>query len=141
MEAQSSDSEIGPVMNLIQSCENKPAWSEISKLSAGSKVLIAEWNRLETKEDLLYRKWFSENEATFWWQLALPSKFQEVVLEHSHDHLTAVHNGGQKTYMRVRTRFFWPHMRDCIRRWILSCKACQKRNRPSIKSKAPLKVI
>ena len=71
-------------------------------------------------------------------QLAIPSVCREKVMLSTHDHVTTGHNGGLRTYLRVREKFFWPKMRDYIRRWVMTCKTCQERKGPVAKAKAPM---
>ena len=137
--AQDLDPVIGPVLKLLKESSHKPSWSEVSSHSSESKVLFGEWDRLRIKDGLLYRIWENDKGNSLWWQLALPKSLRDKVLVLSHDHVTTGHNGGQKTYMRVRSRFFWPGMREDIRRYVGSCTTCQMRKSPPAKGKAPMK--
>ena len=135
--AQFDDHDIGPVLKALKSDHERPSWNDISPLSPESKVLFSEWKRLEVKDNLLYRKWEEDNKVS-WLQLVIPRKYRETVLLNAHDQVTCGHNGGFKTYERVKLRFFWPKMREHIRRWVATCNICQQRKGPNQSAKAPL---
>ena len=136
--AQEEDTDIGPILKLREASETKPVWENVSHLSADSKLLISEWSRLCIKDDLLHRIWENNKGDVKYMQLAIPSACREKVLYSTHDHVTTGHNGGLRTYLRVREKFFWPKMRDHIRRWVMTCKTCQERKGPVAKAKAPM---
>lgn len=52
------------------------------------------------------------------------------LLEHCHDD-TAGHLGLQKTWDRVKIRFFWPGIFAFVRKYVPSCVYCQTRNVPT----------
>ena len=91
--AQEDDSDIGPVFQLITEGKSKPPWCDVSDWSSESKILLVDWDKLEIHEGMLYRKWLDHDKKTSWFQIALPRKFREAVLEHLHDSLTAGHGG------------------------------------------------
>ncbi|MBW0583065.1 hypothetical protein O181_122780 [Austropuccinia psidii MF-1] len=39
-----------------------------------------------------------------------------------------VHRGENETYRRVKERFWWEGMKKIVKKWVKSCKACQKRS-------------
>ena len=71
--------------------------------------------------------------------MVLPRKYWEISLEHCHDNVTCGHNGGCKTFERVKASFFsLAKMRDLIKRWVSTCIICQRRKRRGAKPKAKL---
>lgn len=56
----------------------------------------------------------------------------------AHDDVTAGHLGTQKTYGKVRTRYYWRNMYRDIDRWCKSCVDCAMKKSPRNRHKAPL---
>ena len=135
---QLSDPDIGPVLQFLQKGESKPIWKDVSHLSANSKLLLNEWERLELKNDLLYRKWTQKDGKTFWFQLVLPFTHRKTALEQIHDSVSCGHTGINKTLNKMRARFFFPGMSSYVERWVKTCTACQQRKGPRPKAKNPM---
>ena len=136
--AQSGDSDINPVIQIIRSTNIKPKWSDVSHLSCESKILLSEWERLVLKNDLLYRKWENVQGTICWLQLVLPCEYRELVLEQSHDNVLAGHCGVTRTLQKLKKRFFFPKMRDFVKHWVKTCSICQTRKSPNKLPRAPL---
>ncbi len=69
-------------------------------------LLLREWNRLELKEGVLYRRRQWNDQTNY--QLVLPVKFRAMVLESLHDQMG--HMGVDRTLDLVRSRFYWTKM-------------------------------
>lgn len=65
------------------------------------------------------------------WVPVVPRALQQKILEAFHDDATAGHLGYQKTYDRIRARFFWPGMSTSVSKYVASCTSCQRRKRPT----------
>lgn len=63
-------------------------------------------------------------------QLVLPQPLREEILVQFHDKQIAGHLGVGKTYKRIRTRFWWPNMKDDIAYYVKSCLVCSSINTP-----------
>lgn len=63
------------------------------------------------------------------WVPVIPRQLRLRILEALHDDATAGHLGFQKTYDRVRTRFFWPGLSTSVAKYVASCPSCQHRKR------------
>ncbi len=96
-------------------------------------LLLREWNRLELKERVLYRRRQWNDQTTY--QLVLPVKFRAMVLESLHDQMG--HMGVDRTLDLARSRFYWPKMSADIEKKVKTCERCVKRKALPEKS-APL---
>ena len=137
-QAQENDPDISPVLDLIKSEAEKPAWESVSAWSENSKLLLQEWNCLVLKDGVLKRRYVLATEAAEFYQMIVPRSLVSTVLQFAHDTATAGHLGVKKTRARVRARFWWPKCRQEIRRYVQSCSSCQKNKGPSKRLKAPL---
>jgi len=138
--AQIQDPDIGPVYNLIKEGKIKPQWEEVSDWSRDSKILLVDWDRLQLHEGMLYRKWVDNHGKVEWCQLTLPRTYREVIMKQIHDGTTGGHAGVHRTYQKMRTRCYFPRMKEYIRLWVGTCPICQKRKSPRHKAKAPMQV-
>lgn len=86
-------------------------------------LLLREWNRLELKDGVLYRRRKLHDQTTY--QLVLPVKFRALVLESLHDQMG--HMGIDRTLDLVRSRFYWPKMSSDVERKVRTCERCVKR--------------
>ena len=71
-------------------------------------------------------------------QLVIPDALKHEVLVWAHDDVTAGHLGTQKTYGKIRTRYYWRNMFRDIDRWCKSCVDCAMKKSPRNRHKAPL---
>ena len=138
LEAQKNDPDIGPILPLVKENVQKPCWKDISHLSAESKIILSEWQNLELRNGILYKKWHCDSGNSFWWQLVVPRKYIELVLTHAHDHVTLAHQGEPRTFENLKLRFWFPRMREVVSDWVKSCPNCQSRKPPNKQAKAPI---
>ncbi len=84
---------------------------------------LREWNRLELKDGVLYRKRQVEDLVTY--QLVLPEILRPSVLSSLHDSMG--HMGVERTLDLVRSRFYWPKMAAEVEQKIRTCSCCVRR--------------
>ena len=64
---------------------------------------------------------------------------REQVLQAGHDNLAD--GGKDRTYLTLRSRFFWKHLyTDCVQ-YVRSCITCQQSKRPFAATKATLHLL
>ena len=72
-------------------------------------------------------------------QIVVPEKYRNKLLSLAHDNHLAGHFGMHKTMKRIGQHFFWPRMKNDIRRYVQTCEVCQKVGKPNqVIPKAPL---
>ena len=71
-------------------------------------------------------------------QLVIPEALKHESLAWAHDDITAGHLGAQKTYAKIRTRYYWRNMFRDIDRWCKSCVDCAMKKSPRNRYRAPL---
>ena len=138
-DAQMSDPDIAPIFQAKIDRAERPKWDDISPQGPVTKAYWGEWDRLEVRNNQLYRRWESDDGSTIRHQLILPHSYRKLVLEQLHDARTAGHLGKKRTLLKIQQRFYWYKMRDHISRWIRTCDRCQRRKRPGKTPRAPLK--
>jgi hypothetical protein len=65
--------------------------------------------------------------------LVIPQQWKERIMQELHDDPTGAHLGQDKTYNKVRLRYYWPKMKEEIQEFIRSCGDCQSAKVPRIK--------
>jgi hypothetical protein len=50
---------------------------------------------------------------------------KEILKEH-HNHPTAGHPGIASTYFSIRTRYWWPNMKEWVQQYVKGCGVCQQ---------------
>ena len=116
----------------------RPKWADISAEGRLVKIYWAQWESIESKDGLLYRKLSASGKGERK-QILIPEKLQDVVLEHLHNKVTAGHMGVRRTLAAVRQRFFWPCQRQSVDKWCGECAVCASRKNPPKTRRAPLK--
>lgn len=71
-------------------------------------------------------------------QLYIPVTCIDMVLNNCHDHTLAAHFGFQRTYSKIRQRYFWKKMYKDIDNWVRSCISCAQRKTHRHKVLAPM---
>lgn len=108
---------------IIDSLELNEKPSTLGNQSLTTNLWIREWNRLELRDGLLYRK--RQDQGNTLHQLALPVALRGTVLRSLHDDMG--HMGMERTLDLVRTRFFWPKMSSSVEEKIKTCERCVRR--------------
>lgn len=72
-------------------------------------------------------------------QTQLPEKHaRPQIIEENHSSAVGGHKGISKTYSRIKEHYFWPHMKEDIRRYIETCKNCQLKKLVRTKPRQPM---
>ncbi|XP_077964207.1 uncharacterized protein LOC144411428 [Gasterosteus aculeatus] len=87
------------------------------------------------KNGLLYR--VAKLEERVVEQLLVPKRYINKVLYLAHSHLLGAHLGVEKTYDRVRERFYWPGVKKAVQDYCQICPQCQK-TAPKVNYQNPL---
>ena len=118
----------------------KPNWSDITFEDLGAKYYINEWSRLKIINGLLYRLWESADGLTEWYQLVIPTVYQQDLIRNVHSTWVGSHQGYRRTWEYIRRRFFWFEMSRHIRHLIRTCEACQRRKNSNFTPKWPMQL-
>ena len=71
-------------------------------------------------------------------QLVIPTSLRQEILIGGHDDPLAGHLGVNKTYEKLRERYYWPKMFADVQFWCLSCTHCQMKKSPKQRQTAPI---
>ena len=121
-EAQSQDPSINRVIKLVESAQ-KPSFKTLSDEQPEVKLLLREWNKLELREGILYRRCFDRGDMIH--QLVLPEQHKDRALQGLHDEVG--HLGAELVLSLARARFYWPRMKESIEKKCQTCERCFRR--------------
>ena len=102
------------------------------------RILLDSENYYLDLEGLLHQWWYPSGRRTkeLRSQLEIPATFRHEILVACHDSPLSGHMGINKTYEKVRERYFWKGMfKDC-EHWVQSCVDCSMKKTPKNKQKA-----
>ena len=100
-EAQRADSDIEPIINLLQSSDDNPPWSDVAGCSEVMKTLWNQWERLTLRDDVLYRKYYDAHGEVECFQLVVPFTQRNQFIELAHGGITGGHLGRRRTEDQV----------------------------------------
>lgn len=83
---------------------------------------------------------FGENQdwSQFHRQLVVPQSLQQAVIQEVHAGVVGGYLGEDKTFGRLRERFYWPGHWTNVREFCCTCQTCASRKTPAPKRNGPL---
>ena len=90
------------------------------------------------KNDVLMRKWRPRDVPSFeawrvFYQVVVPPPYRNEVLKLAHETPLAGHLGVNKTYRKILNHFYWPGLRQDVKRFCRMCFTCQIVGKPNCK--------
>ena len=70
--------------------------------------------------------------------IVVPKDLKKEVMFACHDELVAGHLGFEKTYAKIKSRYYWSGMRQDIMNYCKTCPDCQTRKKPTNLGRAPM---
>lgn len=72
----------------------------------------------------------------------IPNSRDEIkrIFQENHDSKLSGHYGFNKTYSKIKTRYYWPSMKSDIRSYIKTCDSCQKNKTNFKPTKQPMQI-
>ena len=116
----------------------RPARREVAGCSTEIGNFWRQFERLTMVNNVLYRRYESEDGSTESLQVCIPYKLVTDVLEWCHSLPTSGHLGTTKTGERIRSRYYWKGWREDVESYCRRCQKCAERNSPKRRSRAPL---
>jgi hypothetical protein len=110
---QDKDSTLKAVKHLIQTKEKLPAKWKLCRVN---------------QENVLQYPGFQVGNLE--WKTVIPEHLKVVIMRQFHDEPTAAHLGIQRTWKRIRTRFYWTQLYADVKKFVLSCESCQAYKKP-----------
>jgi hypothetical protein len=105
-----------------------------------AKSLLLSVDNFYLDDGLLYHIWIptGRKKQELVGQLVIPEALKQDILTACHDDPMGAHFGLNKTYEKIRQRYYWSGMFQDVQHWCRSCVACSRRKLPRTAGRAPL---
>lgn len=88
---------------------------------------------------VLYKKNGESSDRAY--LLVIPQDLRDDILFACHDEPTAGHLGFTRTLARVRQKYYWPRLTASVKRYVQTCRQCQRRKTPPLRPAGLLQPI
>ena len=130
-----TDDFAGPMLKYLEN-------DELPDNAVKARNIVLQADQYYAHDGLLYNIWHTPAKRHMpeknVHRLYIPVQFIDTVLNNCHDHVLAAHFGFQRTYNRIRQRYFWKCMYRDVDNWVRSCISCSQRKTHRHKVLAPL---
>ena len=121
---QLEDQDIKWIFDLVSAYGNtKPTLNE--QTSATRQAFMDIYDDLVIRENKLFKK-ATDTHGNKYFQFILPQAQLKQVLENLHCSKFSGHLGVDKTWQRINERFYYPHLRQLAKQFVVECESCQK---------------
>ncbi len=132
---QLKDANLLPIISWLET-KLTPSIRELSLTSPATRHIWLCKSQLELKNGVLFYQWISETHQKL--KLVVPDSLQSEVLRLVHDSKVGGHFGEDKTFLRLKSSFYWYGASVDVTTYVKSCAACSKNKKPSVRAKAAL---
>ena len=122
---QMKDSCISTVLRWKETLENPPKGPDLLPYPNDVRTLCSQWKLLFVIDGVLHREFLpSAPSGNSVFQIVLPFVLRREMYRQLHELRTGGHLGKERTYKKLRARFYWPNMHKQIADWCRFCKPC-----------------
>ncbi|VDI64717.1 Hypothetical predicted protein [Mytilus galloprovincialis] len=121
--------------------DERPDYKDISDKGFFLRSLWNQWNNLELRDGLIYRRFEDPATKIVKMQAIIPLSERKKVLQFSHDDKCSAHLGIHKTLAKIRQSYYWPGLQNDVRTYINGCDKCAKRKSPQKSKRAPMALV
>jgi len=125
IEAQSADEDISPVVRWFATSKNRPEWKQLETESEKTRTLWAQFDSLELKDGVLYRRFYRPDGTISHLQLIVPRTLRQQFMKLAHEGAGG-HVGNRRTREQVQRRGYWPGWWNDVERFVCCCLPCAK---------------
>jgi transposase InsO family protein len=138
-EAEKQDSNIAPIREMLVNGLEKPSWDVIAGLSAMSKTLWRQWERLKLFRGILMRRFINSDGNLECLQTVMPRGQRTAFITMLHEGSTGGHLGRRRTGRQVQLRAYWPGWTGDVAEVLRKCIPCARYHRGKAPRQTPLK--
>lgn len=140
-QAQDADVDIAPIHAWREASDERPPWTAVSPCSPAIKAYCTQWKRLYLRDGVLICRFYCIDDTKFYPQIVLPRKFRPEVMSQMHEGPVGGHFGVEGTMARLRTIYYWYHMREDVALWCRTCTNCASKAPPQRTPQAPMGTV
>jgi len=131
-----------PVVKVIIEYKEKsteaPKWEEIAMENVEIQNLWSQWDTLEIKDGVLYRKMIKPDDTVHSYQLIVPCSLRQTIMRQVHE---MGHLGTAKTQDRLRQYAYWRGWKQDVAVFVRRCERCNRYRRTSQFKQGPLQSL
>jgi len=86
---------------------------------------------------MIVRKLFDTNVV----QMVVPHRLRKPLFDQSHSGPLAAHLGAQRTFLQLKSAYYWPGMKGDVIRWCKECEVCAQCKGPPIRRQGRLQKV
>jgi len=124
-EFQAEDSDLGPVIDWMTEGQT-PAADVLRQHSLETRKLCGQYPAVHLSDGMLVRKLFDTDVA----QMVVPHRLRKPLFAQSHSGPLAAHLGAQRTFLQLKSAYYWPGMKGDVIRWCKECEVCAQSKGP-----------
>ncbi|CAB4020149.1 Hypothetical predicted protein [Paramuricea clavata] len=136
-EKQGEDGNMKSLIEALKDGKKRPRWAVVTPFGKKRRH-CAQWDSLRLVDGIMYRVWEHPRASDETLQIVVPKALRKQIFDLLHDSKTGGHFGINKTIGKIKAKFYWPKLRDDVKKWCAQCDLCSARKGPSRKIKAPL---
>ncbi|VDI78715.1 Hypothetical predicted protein [Mytilus galloprovincialis] len=138
---QKNDHDLENSDKMGRKTDERPDYKDISDKGFFLRSLWNQWNNLELRDGLIYRRFEDPATKIVKMQAIIPLSERKKVLQFSHDDKCSAHLGIHKTLAKIRQSYYWPGLQNDVRTYINGCDKCAKRKSPQKSKRAPMALV
>ena len=135
-ELQAEDPDLGPVVQWLLDGENPPP-DLVRSMSLDTRNLWAQVPAVHLLGNVLVRTVNQGQDV----QLVLPLSIRRQLFDLTHAGNLAAHLGSQRTFLQLKTAYYWPGMRKDIEKWYRQCDTCARAKGPPTRRRGKLQKV
>ncbi len=120
---QASDYEIAKLYEWMSNDSRPNNVNETENLNCELSILWRYFYVFVVVDSNIYRSASNANKDTIL-QYVVPKHRRKEIFSSIHESVTGGHLAFERTFTKIRARFFWPKYRDQIKRWCNECLSC-----------------
>ena len=135
-EFQAEDPDLGPVIGWLQS-EQPPTSDIVRQQSLEARGLWGQVPTVHLLDGILVRK-LPDKETV---QLVVPHRLRKSLFDMTHSGPLAAHLGSQKTYLQLKSAYYWPGLKRDVTTWCRECDICAQCKGPPTRRQGRLQKV
>ena len=123
-EQQRTDPDLREIYDLKTKHEQHPGADSVISLAAVTKSYVQQWDQIELRDGVLYRRWKGPFEGHSRNQILLPTCRRNELLKAAHSGFSGGHLGFRKTLAQVSRRAYWVGWTIAVQQFCRQCSTC-----------------
>jgi len=135
-EFQAEDPDLGPVIDWMTEGQMPPI-DVLRQHSLETRKLWGQCPAVYLSDGMLVRKLFDTDIA----QMVVPHRLRKPLFDQSHSGPLAAHLGAQRTFLQLKSAYYWLGMKGDIIRWCKECEVCAQSKGPPTRRQRRLQKV